>query len=135
MDTLGGQRIGIARDIPVLDGQGNPVLDEYREPVTIELVVWVDNCLFEVQSTAEDNQAITTTTREQAWAFLPVIDGHIPAVDDTGAALPVAVAEIRSDARIRHLDRDYGMTGDAVLEFDLDGREDHAFCICERRLG
>lgn len=135
MDTLGGQRIGIVGDVPVLDGQGNPVLDEYRTPQTTERVVWVDNCLFEVQSTAEDNQAITTTTSEQSWAFMPVIDGHIPAVDDIGAAAPVAVTDIGSAHRIRHLGRDHDMIGDAVLEFDLDGREDHVFCICARRVG
>lgn len=135
MDTLGGQRLGIVWDVPVLDGQGKPILDEYRKPQTTERVVWVDSCLFEVQSTAEDNQAITTTTSEQACAFMPVIDGHVPTVDDTGAAVPVAVADIRSAHRIRHLDRDYGMVGDAVLEFDLDGREDHVFCICQRRVG
>lgn len=135
MDTLGGQRLGIVWDLPLLDGQGNPILDEYRKPVTTERVVWADNCLFEVQSTAEDNQAITTTTSQQAWAFLPVIDGHIPAVDAGGAAAPVAVADIGSSVRIRHLDRDHGMVGDAVLEFDLDGREDHVFCLCERRVG
>ncbi|WP_078316208.1 hypothetical protein [Mycobacterium sp. D16Q16] len=135
MDTLGGQRIGIVWDVPVLDGHGDPVLDEFRKPQVTEHVVWADNCLFEVQSTAEDNQAITTTTSQQAWAFLPVIDGHVPTVDDSAAALPVAVADIGSAHRIRHLDRDYSVTGDAVLEFDLDGREDHVFCICERRVG
>ncbi|ANO01564.1 hypothetical protein [Mycobacteroides abscessus] len=135
MDTLGGQRIGIVWDVPVLDGGGKPVLDEYRNPQTTERVVWVSECLFEVQSTTEDNQAITTTTREQAWCFMPVIDGKVPAVDGSGDPAPVGVAEIGSAAHIRHLDRDYGMTGDAVLEFDDDGREDHVFCICERRLG
>lgn len=135
MDTLGGQRLGIVWDAPVLDGQGQPVLDEYRKPVTTERVVWVDNCLFEVQSTTEDNQAITTTTSEQAWAFLPVIDGNIPAVDAGGAAVPIAVADVGSAHRIRHLGRDHGLVGDAVLEFDLDGREDHVFCICARRVG
>lgn len=138
MDTLGGQRVGIVRDVPVLDGQGNPVLDEYRKPVTTEQVVWVSNCLFEVQSTSKDDQAITTTTREQAWCFMPVVDGHVPAVDDAGDAAPVAVNdlnEFKSSARISHLGRPYEMTGDAVLESDLDGREDHVFCICERRLG
>jgi hypothetical protein len=135
MDALGGQRIGIVWDVPVLDGQGNPVLDEYRKPQVTERVVWADNCLFEVQSTAEDNQAITTTTSEQAWAFLPVIDGHIPAVGGGGAAAPVAVADIGSAHHIRHLGRDHDMVGDAVLEFDLDGREGHVFCICQRRIG
>ncbi|SIK83467.1 hypothetical protein [Mycobacteroides abscessus] len=135
MDTLGGQRLAIVWDVPVLDGQGDPILDEYRKPQVTERVAWVDNCLFEVQSTAEDNQAITTTTTEQSWAFLPVVDGHIPAVDGSGAAAPVAVADIGSAHRIRHLGRDHSMVGDAVLEFDLDGREDHVFCICQRRVG
>lgn len=135
MDTLGGQRLGIVWDVPVLDEHGDPILDEYRKPKVTERVVWASDCLFEVQSTAEDNQAITTTTSEQAWAFMPVIDGHIPAVDDGGAAAPVAVADIRSAHCIRHLGRDHDMVGDAVLEFDLDGREDHVFCICQRRVG
>lgn len=135
LDTFGGQRLGIVWDVPVLDDQGRPVLDEFRAPQTTERVVWVNECLFEVQSTAEDNQAITTTTSEQAWVFLPVLDGHVPAVDGSGGPAPIAVDDIGSAHRIRHLGRDHGMVGDAVLEFDDEGREDHVFCICQRRVG
>jgi hypothetical protein len=78
---------------------------------------------------------LTTTSGEQGWCFLPVLDAHVPAVDENDAPAPVAVADLTCVARLTHQGTVYGMTGDAVLEFDLDGREDHVFCLCERRLG
>lgn len=132
---LGGQRVGIVRDVPVLDGSGQPVLDEFMVPQTTELTVWVDNCLFETESTAEDSTAITTTTREQAWCFMPVAGGQVPAVDDAEEPAPIAVDDFTSVTRVTERGRDFQMIGPAVLEIDLDGREDHVFCLCERRLG
>ena len=135
LNRLGGQRVGIVRDVPVLDGAGHPVLDEFMVPLTTELTVWVDNCLFETQSTAEDSTAITTTTSEQAWCFMPVSGGQVPAVDDSGDPAPIAVTAFTSVTRVSCAGRDFQMIGDAVLEIDLDGREDHMFCLCERRRG
>lgn len=132
---LGGQRVGIVRDVPILDGNGDPVLDEFMVPQTTELTVWVDNCLFETVSTAEDSTAITTTTREQAWCFMPVSGGQVPAVDDAEELAPIAVDDFTSVTRVTERGRAFQMIGPAVLEIDLDGREDHVFCLCERRLG
>lgn len=135
LNQLGGQRVGILRTVPVLDGNGDQVLDELMHPETVDVTVWVDLCLFEIESTAEDDTAVTTTTTEQAWCFMPVSGGQVPAVDDAGDPAPIAVSDIKSTASLISGGKTYPMRGDAVLEFDDLGTEDHVFCLCERRLG
>lgn len=133
--ALGGQRVGIARDIPALDGNGDPVRDTLGDPTgaSTEVIVWVDGCLFETQSTGENEQEVSTEALERAWCFMPVSGGLVLAVDDSGAPAPIAVSDIASDARIEHGGRTYQMSDHAVIEFDLDGHEDHVFCRCERK--
>jgi hypothetical protein len=137
LDRLGGQRVGIVRDVPVLDGDGQPVYGKLGVPVVTEMVTWVDNALFETQSTAETDSAGTRSTTDagvavsaldRAWCFLPVSGGHVPA---NPAA--VAVVDITASARIRHGGRDYQMQDAAVLEYDDLGAEDHVFCLVIRR--
>lgn len=129
---LGGQRVGIVRDVPVLDGQGAPVFGVLGQPATTEVVAWVDDCLFETQLTAEADGEVTTATVQRAWCFMPVVDGHVPAVDNAGQPAPIAVTDITAEARLRY-GNDFQMIGDAVLEMDLNGREDHTFCLCQRQ--
>ncbi|MGV7585233.1 hypothetical protein PJN38_24225 [Mycobacterium kansasii] len=138
--ALGNQRVGIVTDVIDLDG-GQPIVNEYGQPQTHEAVVWVDGCVFESQSSATttvssfEQQALTVTTSDPAFAFLPVVDGQVPAVDDDDQPAPMPWSQITSDLKLRHNDLTYAMRGDAVLEQDIHGREDHVFCACEREKG
>lgn len=123
MFPIGNQRVGILSRTPVLDVGGDPVVTEFGEPV-YELdpaVVWVDGCLFEslIRRVAED-QSLATTTKEPAWAMMPVTD---------------ATKAITSSMALRHNGRDYVMRGDAVLEFDIRGVAQYVFCHCEHQEG
>lgn len=138
----GRQRVGIQRQVAVLDGDGNPVLSEFGEPQTAAVTVWVDGCLFEVPSAPDEQQDVTVTTSEIGWALLPVDgDGIIPAVDDTAAPVVLPFLDaggspaIGSSSWLIHDGLRYAMRGDAVLERDLRGRPDHVFCRCERERG
>lgn len=138
----GRQRVGIRRDVPVLDGDGKPVLSEFGEPQTTTVTVWVEGCLFEVPSAPDEQQDMTVTTSEIGWALIPVNgDAVIPAVDGTGEPDPMPFLDvagspsITSSAWLIHDGLRYAMRGDAVLERDLRGRPDHVFCRCERERG
>ncbi|HNM85349.1 MAG TPA: hypothetical protein PKI77_12585 [Mycobacterium sp.] len=138
MFPIGNQRVGIKRDLPVLDDDDQPTYTEFGEPIVTTQTVWVDAACFEIQSPSEQ-QNLTVTTSEVAWAFLPVSGDVIPAVDDGGAPAPIACPNgaqaIPSSASLVHNGLDYVMRGDAVLEQDIHGRSDHVFCICEREAG
>lgn len=137
---IGDQRVGIERDVPA----GEP--DEYGYVEMTTTTVWINNACFEIQTPSEQ-QNLTVTTSEIAWAMLPVADGVIPAVDDDGdpAPLPFFISNpggdddgqpaISSSARLLHNGLTYHMRGDAVLEQDIRGRDDHVFCVCEREGG
>ena len=134
---IGFQRVGIEREVPVLDGDGNPELSEFGEPQTMPAVSWVDGCLFEVPQAPDEQDGATVTTSETGWALLPV---------SADAVIPASPAPIRffnadgnpaisSSDRLIHDGLRYVMRGDAVLERDLRGRPDHVFCRCERERG
>jgi hypothetical protein len=136
MDAIGSQRVGIVRQVPVLDGGGQPVLTSMRRPRTAESVVWVDGASLELQNatspTATEQQTSTeTTTSDKAWAFLPVANGVVPLIDGT----TLAADAITSAAAIRYRGRDYQLRGDAQLMEDIDGNEDHVFILAERQTG
>jgi hypothetical protein len=136
---IGDQRVGIERE--TVTGY-----TDYGEPITSKVTVWVDNACFEIQTPSEQ-QNMTVTTSEIAWAFLPVADSVVPAVDDDGAdaSLPFFISNpgqdddgkptINANVWLRHNGLRYAMRGDAVLEQDLRGRQDHVFCVCEREEG
>lgn len=138
---LGNQRVGIVTDVQDLDGDDQPIVSEYGQPQTSEVVVWVDNSLFEIETSASTNvgsfeqQGFTVTTSEPAFAFLPVVDGQIPAVDDDDNPAPMAWSELKSDRRLRHNGLTYVMRGNAAYEQDKRGRGNHVFCQCEREGG
>lgn len=138
MFPIGNQRVGVQRDLPVLDDDNQPTYTEFGEPIVTTQTVWVDNALFEIQSPSEQ-QNLTVTTSEVAWAFLPISGGVIPAVDDAGAPAPIScptgAQAIPSSASLVHNGLVYVMRGDAVLEQDIHSRPDHVFCICEREAG
>lgn len=137
---IGDQRVGIEYTGPVLDGDGNPTYDELGGAITAPQTAWVDNACFEIQTPTEQ-QNLVITTSEIAWAMLPVADGIVPAVDDDDNAAPIQFFDgdgkhvISSGARLLHNGLRYEMRGDAVLEQDIRGRQDHVFCVCERRNG
>jgi hypothetical protein len=134
--AIGDQRVGIKwPGGPVLDEHGDPTYTEYGEPIIADpAVVWVNGACFEIQTPSEQ-QNLTVTTSEIGWAFLPVADGHVPAVDDDGEPAPAAVTALTSSLTLQYDGRDYVMRGDAVLEKDIRGRHDHVFCVCEREQG
>lgn len=138
MFPIGNQRVGVKRDLPVLDDDGQPTYTEFGEPIVTAQTVWVDGACFEIQSPSEQ-QNLTVTTSEVGWAFLPVSGDMIPAVDDAGAPTPIpcptGAQAIPSSARLVHNGLVYVMRGDAVLEQDIHARADHLFCICEREAG
>lgn len=125
MFTIGNQRVGIVTQVPVLDVHGDPVVTEFGEPVygPEPDIVWVEGCQFEVQvprPALAEQQNMTVTTNEIAWC-------HLPVTDDTRA--------ITSSKKLRHADLTYDMRGDAAVEIDIRGREDHVFALCERQMG
>lgn len=145
---IGDQRVGVERQ--TVTGYG-----DYNIPITEAVIVWVDNACFEIQTPSEQ-QNMTVTTSEIAWAMLPVADGTVPAVDDNGddASFPFFVdadspaapffidnpdengkPTISSGAWLWHNGLRYAMRGDAVLEQDIRGRQDHVFAVCEREQG
>lgn len=136
---IGDQRVGIERE--TITGY-----TEYSEPIVDSVTVWVDRALFEIQTPSEQ-QNLTVTTSEIAWALLPVADSIVPAVDDDDvpAPLPFFISNpgedddgqptINSSAWLWHNGLRYAMRGDSVLEQDIRGREDHVFCVCERQGG
>lgn len=136
---IGDQRVGIERDVPVLDGDGQPTFDELGGPLVATSVAWVDRALFEVQTPTEQSGFVVMTSAMAA-AVLPVTrDRIIPAVDSDGADASVAFFDnagnpaVNANARLIHNGMRYEMRGDAVLEQDIHGRPDHVFCSCERK--
>lgn len=126
---IGDQRVGIERE--TVTGYS-----DYGEPITESVTVWVDNACFEIQTPTEQ-QNMTVTTSEIAWAMLPVADGIVPAVDENDAPAPIQFIDdgkvtISSSAWLWHNGLRYAMRGDSVLERDIRGRDDHVFCVCER---
>lgn len=131
---IGGQRVGIVTDVQRLDGDGKPVVTEFMQPVTDEVVVWWDGCVLEVQTISEQ-QADTVTTSEIAVVVGPVVGDQIPAVNADGDPAPIAAAALKSDRKLRHDGRTYVMRSDAVLHKDIRGRPDHVECRCEHQEG
>lgn len=136
MFAIGNQRVGIVTEVPVLDGGGNPVVDELMAPVNLtENVVWIDGCQFEVQVHGVhlvEQQSNTTTTNEIAWCHLPVTT---KGVDGLGDPVVTDTRAITSAMKLRHANLTYEMRGDAVTEIDIRGREHHVFALCERQTG
>lgn len=135
-DRLGGQRVGIAIKVPVLDGAGEPVLDEYMQATFEDTTVWVSNCLFELQTPgglSTDKDAGATVDSETAWCLMPVSSGAVPAVTEGGERLSVAVREI--SALLYGAGMPFLVQGKAAVEVDDEGREDHVFVVCTRRCG
>lgn len=129
---IGDQRVGIERE--TVTGYS-----DYGEPITEPVTVWVDSACFEIQTPTEQ-QNLTVTTSEIAWSMLPVADGIVPAVDDDDEPAPIQFIDdgevaISSSAWLWHNGLRYAMRGDAVLERDIRGRDDHVFCVCEREQG
>ena len=139
MFPIGHQRVGIVTVVPVLDVDGNPVYDEAMVPETTDAVVWVDGCLFEIQTMPTgvgqfEQQDVTTTTSETAFCFMPSVDGNVATVDDDDEPGVMAFTAITSALRLRDFatGRDYAMRGDAVFEV---GKLPHVFARCERQTG
>jgi len=136
---IGDQRVGIVTVVPVLDGGGHPVVDEAMVAETTDAVVWVDGCLFEIQTMPTgvgqfEQQDVTTTTSETAFCFMPSADGNVATVDDADVEGVVVFTAITSALRLRDFvtGRDYEMRGDAVFEV---GKLPHVFARCERQTG
>lgn len=131
---IGDQRVGI--ELPQVTGESEYGEPEYGPPV----MRWVDNACFEIQTPSEQ-QNQTVTTSEIGWAMLPVADGVVPAVNDDDQPAPVQFFDedgkptISSSLWLVHNGLRYAMRGDAVLEQDIRGRQDHVFCLCEREQG
>lgn len=132
---IGDQRVGV--EFTPITGYS-----DYGEPIYAEEPVlrWVDNSCFEIQTPSEQ-QNMTVTTSEIGWAMLPVAGGVVPAVDDDEVSAPIQFFDesgkvtISANAWVHHNGLRYAMRGDAVLEQDIRGREDHVFCVCEREQG
>lgn len=136
---IGDQRVGVERE--TVTGY-----TDFGEPITTSVTVWVDDACFELQTPTEQ-QNLTVTTSEIAWAMLPVADGAVPAVDDDDDPAPIEFfisnpggpddgkPTINANGWLWHNGLRYAMRGDAVLEQDIRGREDHVFCVCEREQG
>lgn len=139
---IGHQRVGVVTE--TITGYD----PEYNGPIRSEVVLWVDGCCFEIQTpTEEQNQSVTTS--EIGWAFFPIVDGALPAVDDDGDPAPLQLLDadhdmirddngsvvLNSGLVLRHNGLSYVMRGDAVLMQTIRGRDDHVFAKCERERG
>src|SRR5574338_348408 len=139
MWQLGGQRVGIVSQTPVLDGDGNPQLSALREPLTEDAVVWVDNSSFEqlyitTPRTFEHQTGPTETTSSPAWVFFPVRpDGTVIGVDDSGTKR--VITGIAAKQVILYDGVDYQVRADGFVEYDLQGRPSYMFCMCEYQAG
>lgn len=133
---IGDQRVGV-ETMPITGYTefGAPI---YGDPVK----VWVDNAYFEIQMPSEQ-QNLTVTTSEIGWAFLPIADGVVPAVDDDDEPAPIQFFNqtpgddfgkptISSSGWLWHDGLRYAMRGDAVLH---RGPVEHIECLCEREQG
>lgn len=136
---IGDQRVGIERNVPTLDGDGNPLFDDLGEPIHTVQVLWVDRALFQ-GATPTETTGFVQESSGMALAILPVsADRVIPAVDGSGNAVPLPFftttghPAIDSTARLVHNGLRYEMRGDAILEQDIRGRADHVFCSCEHK--
>lgn len=124
---IGDQRVGV--ELETITGY-----TEYNEPITESVTVWVDRSHFELQMPSEQ-QNLTVTTSELAWAFLPIADGMVPAVDDDGDPAPIQFFDddgkptISANVWLWHDGLRYAMRGDARLH---RGPIEHVECICER---
>lgn len=127
--SIGNQRVGIVTPSDVrIPPYNEPDPDA---PPTVE---WVRGCSFQIQNPTEQ-QGDTVTTSEMANAYLPVRNGCVRVVDVDGAFVrSKPVTEITANVALRDGDTglDYEMRGNALLQRDIDGREDHVFCIAER---
>lgn len=144
-DFPGHDTIYLVSDVPELDGNGEEIRDELNRPKMTELIVRVDGCVFEQQITVTPERfeqvSETTNTSNIRWAFLPVVDGQVPAFTYP-AGDPVLANPPTSEMRVRYggptLDtggRDWQMRDGAEIQVDLDGIEDHVFAMCERQTG
>ena len=142
---IGDQRVGIELGT-------EPTYGDFGEPIADPTIVWVDRACFEIQTPSEQ-QNLTVTTSEIAWAMLPIADGAVPAVtggpvaadDDQPAPVQFFISNpgqpddgkptISSGLWLHHNGLRSAMRGDAVLEQDIRGRQDHIFCVCEREQG
>lgn len=114
---LGGQTVGIVSDVATGE------VSEIGVVQTVERVVDQPGCLFEIQDVsvgAAETDSDTVTTHAVAWCLMPVTE---------------ASRAINSRMRLRYGGRDWQMRGDGRIEHDLDGLEDHVFCLCEGMRG
>lgn len=134
---IGDQRLGIETDVPVLDDEGQPTYADFGEPIVTRVKVWVDRSHFELQMPSEQ-QNLTVTTSEIAWAFMEIADGVVAAVDDDDNPAPIqffgldGLPTISSSVWLWHDGLRYAMRGDARLH---RGPIEHIECICEREQG
>lgn len=130
MFRIGNDTVGIVSRNKVLDGQGQPVLTELREPVIEESVIQKDGCVFEVQlpaatfvKQAEDETPTTTTTKQTAWVILPPDEDTMAITNEKAIRYPFPGGH------------DYELRGDAVVETNIRGKVDHVFCFVEYQKG
>jgi hypothetical protein len=129
---IGQQTVGIATQVPVLDGDGNPVLTELMEEQmqSEPSVIPKTGCVFEVQSPAttfvkqaENVTDTTRTTKKVAWVFLPPDDDTTALVTGQQIQYPCPGGQL------------WDMRGDATVEVNLAGTPDHVFCLVEFQEG
>ncbi|PQM44673.1 hypothetical protein C1Y40_05169 [Mycobacterium talmoniae] len=142
----GGDTIGIVTKTST--GQ----VDSLNQPITVESVVWVYGCVFDIYSRGPiEQQSDTVSSEERAWAFLPYVvtaaGAGIPIVDDSGNPVldgngnQVLVTSVSNSCWLRPKrpnalsQRDYKVLGQPEIEYDMDGEPDHAWIVCEWRAG
>lgn len=115
--------------------------DALGQAVLAESEFTVTGCVFDIVSSGPfEEQTDVTTSTEKAWAFLPYVAGAgIPVVDAAGTARYLTVVDntsriepVRPDALGS---RRYKVIGQPEVQYDLDGRPDHVWIVCEWRAG
>lgn len=113
----GGDTLGIVTKVPT--GQK----DSLNQPITTDSVEWIYGCVLEtLEYEINEHQTDTIAAFEKAWAFLPY-SSTTAAIDNGDFIRPK-----RPDANAQ---RDYKVNGRAVVQYDIDGRPDHVFVLCE----
>jgi hypothetical protein len=126
----GGETVGIVTYVPQVDGSGNPLTDGLNQPLDpVRTVLWKYGCVFEPEHVSEE-QTNTITSRERAWVFMPV-DPDTAKITNANFLTPQRPSLDENGADESAAQRDYKVHGLPLIEYDMDGKPDHIWVICE----
>ena len=112
--AVGGDTVTVIDRVPLLDGQGHPVLDELGIPRIQVVTVDVTGCSFEELRSSEHNSNTNPSTG-MSRVFMPY---------------NATTAAITPDTALVFDGQTYEVQGPRRLWTDLDGTPDHVVITC-----